>query len=86
MSDMSKSRGATESRHWSTICPQNAVDIILPREDITGPVNEQGEACPWPWQPQQLVGAAMGQYHCAYCGAMSIAGLPHPDYANEEAD
>lgn len=23
----------------------------------------------------------MGQYHCRCCGAMAVAGLPHPDYA-----
>jgi hypothetical protein len=27
-----------------------------------------------------LVGVPMGQYHCSYCGAMVIAGIPHLDY------
>ncbi len=22
----------------------------------------------------------MGQYHCGYCGAMVMAGMPHLDY------
>lgn len=66
---------------WHDIEPADAGDIVLPREDIAGPVNEIGEPCPWPWEPQQLVGVAMGQYHCPYCGAVCVAGVPHPDYA-----
>lgn len=69
------------ARNWHDIPPADAVDITLPRDDITGPVNEQGEPCPWPWDPQQLVGAPLGQYHCPYCGAMVLAGIPHLDYA-----
>jgi hypothetical protein len=40
----------------------------------------EGEECPWPWEPQQLAGAPMGQYHCGYCGEMCIAGMEHTDY------
>lgn len=65
---------------WSEIEPKDAVDIVLPMEGIEGPVNEEGEECPWPWEPQQLVGAPMGQYHCGYCGAMVVAGIEHLDY------
>lgn len=65
---------------WSDIEPKNAVDIVLPSKDIEGPVNEEGKPCPWPWEPQQLGGAPLGQYHCPYCGAMCVAGVPHPDY------
>lgn len=68
-------------RSWYEIHPADAKDIVLPADDITGPVNEMGEPCPWPWDPQQLVGAPLGMYHCPYCGAMVVAGLPHPDYA-----
>lgn len=68
---------------WQDIEPKDAVDIDLSeRTDITAPLNEAGERCPWPWDPQQLVGAPMGQYHCRYCGAMCLAGVPHPDYSD----
>lgn len=70
-------------RHWSNITPADAVDIELPHDDIVGPLNEMGEPCPWPWEPQQLVGAPLGQYHCPYCGAMVVAGVPHIDYREE---
>jgi hypothetical protein len=73
-------------RHWSEIAPADAVNITLPAEDIAGPVNEEGTFCPWPWEPQQMVGVPMGQYHCGYCGTMAIAGLPHPDYTEEVND
>jgi hypothetical protein len=67
--------------HWSTIEPKDAVDIDLTkRPDIEGPMGEDGEVCPWPWDPQQLVGAPLGQYRCRYCGSMVVAGIPHPDY------
>lgn len=73
-------------RHWHDIEPKDAADIVLPRDDITGPINELGEPCPWPWDPQQLVGAPMGQYHCPYCGGMQLAGLPHLDWTGEETE
>lgn len=67
--------------NWYDISPVDAVEIdVTQRDDITGPVNEMGEECPWPWEPQQLVGVPLGQYHCGYCGAMVIAGIPHVDY------
>ncbi|MCM1943172.1 hypothetical protein NC239_33715 [Streptomyces sp. G3] len=76
---------STETRQWSDIEPKDATDIDLSeRLDITAPLNENGERCPWPWEPQQLVGAPMGQYRCGYCGAMVMAGMPHLDYAPEE--
>jgi hypothetical protein len=68
-------------RHWTEIEPKNAIDIILPQPDIIGPVNELGEPCPWPWDPQQLRGEPLGQYHCGYCGAMVVAGMQHVDYS-----
>jgi hypothetical protein len=66
--------------HWTEIAPKDAVDLRLPQSGIVGPLNEAGEPCPWPWEPQQLAGAPMGQYHCPYCGAMVLAGAPHVDY------
>ena len=29
-------------------------------------------------KPELLAGQPIGQYHCADCGAMVLAGLPHP--------
>lgn len=69
---------------WTDIEPKDAVDLDLSvRLDIDAPLNENGERCPWPWEPQQLIGVPMGQYHCPYCDAMCVAGIPHPDYAEE---
>lgn len=67
--------------HWYSIRPADAEQLNLAeRLDIEAPLNEAGERCPWPWDPQQLRGVPMGQYHCPYCGAMVLAGLPHLDY------
>ena len=30
-------------------------------------------------KPENLVGVPLGMYHCPDCGAMVLAGLPHPD-------
>lgn len=75
----------TRTKRWQDIEPADALDLDLrQRPDITAPLNELGERCPWPWEPQQLSGMPLGQYHCAFCGAMVVAGVPHLDYA--EAD
>lgn len=66
---------------WHSIAPKDATNLTLPSPEVRGPRNEMGEECPWPWEPQQLVGAPLGQYHCKYCGAMVVAGFPHLDYA-----
>lgn len=69
---------------WQNIAPADALDIDLTvRLDITAPLNEAGERCPWPWDPQQLIDVPMGMYHCGYCGAMCLAGQPHPDYVEK---
>lgn len=74
----------TPQRRWTDIEPSDATELDLSKDlTITAPLNENGERCPWPWEPQQLVGAPIGQYHCDYCGAMVIAGIPHLDYANQ---
>ncbi len=70
-------------RHWTDIDPQEAMHLKLPQEGIQGPLNEMGEPCPWPWEPQQLIDMPLGQYHCPYCGAMVMAGVMHIDYAEE---
>jgi hypothetical protein len=63
---------------WRTISPKDASEMDLTeRLDVSAPRNENGERCPWPWDPQQLKG---GQYHCPYCGAMVLAGVYHLDY------
>ena len=67
--------------NWYDIEPKDALNIdCRTRPDLNPPVNEEGEVCPWPWGPQQLEGAPVGQHHCQYCGAMVMAGLPHLDY------
>lgn len=68
--------------NWHDIPPKDAVNITLPKEGIWGPKNEVGEPCPWPWEPQQLAEAPLGQYRCPYCMAMVVAGVPHPDYSD----
>ena len=65
---------------WTTILPENATIVVLPHPEIQGPYTSDGRECPWPWEPQQLVGAPIGQYHCGFCGEMVVAGLPHIDY------
>lgn len=76
---------AMVTRRWQDIVPEDAVNINLSLDlSITAPLNEMGERCPWPWEPQQLVGVPMGLYHCQFCGAMVMAGLPHFDYTPEE--
>lgn len=30
-------------------------------------------------KPEDLLGQPIGQYHCPDCGAMVLAGIPHPD-------
>ncbi|MBX7464915.1 hypothetical protein K1Y80_02315 [Streptomyces sp. MAG02] len=72
-------------RRWTDIDPADAKDLNLTTHpEITAPRNEAGERCPWPWEPQQLVGAPRGQYHCGYCGATVLAGVPHLDYSPDE--
>ncbi|MFJ3537018.1 hypothetical protein ACIPQA_16295 [Streptomyces sp. NPDC090109] len=77
-----------EPRPWTDITPEEAaaqkLNLVVDLT-ITAPLNEEGERCPWPWEPQQLVGAPLGQYHCPYCGAMVMAGMPHLDYADDTA-
>ncbi len=65
---------------WHNIPASLAKDIdcrLCPEPDP--PLNENGEPCPWPREPQQMTGP-LGQYHCRYCGAMVLAGVRHVDY------
>lgn len=72
-------------RAWHTIEPADAIGLDLHRDlHISAPLNEEGKPCPWPWEPQQFKDrpdAPIGMYHCGYCGAMVLAGVPHIDYA-----
>lgn len=69
-----------EKRSFTQIDPAAATGMRLPNPEVQGPYNELGDECPWPWDPIQLKGAPIGQYHCPYCGAMVIAGMDHLDY------
>lgn len=72
--------------HWQDITPEEAAkqEIDLREHpELSPPINEMGEICPWPWEPQQLTGQPIGQYHCPYCGSMVIAGIPHLDYREQ---
>jgi len=70
--------------NWNDISPENAMGLDLTeRLDITAPLNEEGVRCPWPWEPQTLTNPPFGQYHCGYCGAMVLAGVPHIDYRED---
>ncbi|MEU8683020.1 hypothetical protein [Streptomyces sp. NPDC048611] len=69
-------------RRWQGINPADAVNLNLTHDlAITAPLNEAGERCPWPWEPQQLTTAPLGQYRCPYCTAMVVASQQHLDYA-----
>lgn len=66
---------------------------LIPLEDGTfrAPMGDCGqdgpEPCPWPLDPLILVAAGpvpLGMYHCPYCGSMVVAGVPHPDYNEDE--
>jgi hypothetical protein len=67
---------------WQDVLPADAEGIDLTkRQDITAPINEKGERCPWPWGPQTLTEEPIGIYGCLYCGARVVAGREHIDYA-----
>lgn len=75
-------------RYWTEFTPKEASEqqIKCDGVNVKGPTNELGEECPWPWDPEQLGGAPLGQYHCPYCGGMSIAGVKHPDFTEEDLE
>lgn len=69
---------------WDEISPEDAKELDLSKRlDIQAPINEMGERCPWPWEPQQLINVPLGQYHCGYCGGMVLAGVKHLDWSDE---
>lgn len=72
----------SDGKFWWEQEPSDMVEVELQGDE--GPLNELGERCPWPWDPQQLVGAPLGQYHCPYCGGMQVAGTKHMDWEGED--
>lgn len=50
------------------------------REDVCGRCYQPGPTVPanCAEKPEVFLGAPLGQYHCPDCGAMVIAGVPHP--------
>lgn len=79
---------APATRWWHEFTPKEGAEIgdLQKRPDIAPPMNELGEFCPWPWEPQQLVGVPLGQYHCGYCGGMQAAGIPHLDWRDAKPE
>lgn len=79
---------ADSVKSWREFTPKEAAEQKLhcDGENIKGPMNEAGEECPWPWEPEQLAGAPLGQYHCSYCGGMQVAGIPHMDWDKVELE
>ena len=66
---------------WKDVTPQQAAELTPEQIRLLfPPLGEDGKPCPWPWDPQQLKGAPLGQYHCPYCGSMVMAGQEHLDY------
>ena len=43
-------------------------------------------AAPCAEKPEALAGAPIGMYHCPDCGAMVLAGVPHPDLCKRCAE
>lgn len=71
---------------WNELTPEEAAEnelVCIEGSSVIGPINELGEECPWPWEPQQLGGTPMGQYHCGYCGGMQLAGVEHSDWRED---
>jgi hypothetical protein len=72
---------------WQDIDPDAAAGINLrQRADITAPINEAGERCPWPWESQRHTAPPTDDphdpyYKCPHCGATVAAGAEHIDYA-----
>ena len=56
--------------------------------DICGRCYDEVEVFPAPCEekPEELLGCPIGQYHCPDCGAMVLAGLPHPDLCKKCID
>ena len=67
------------------------MDSQMKDEDKYTPNQEMGEMCGRCYEfvdvlfpancsekPESLIGQPIGQYHCPDCGAMVIAGCPHP--------
>lgn len=79
-----------EQRHWTELTPAQAAAEFgdnpdgLIGSDVILPLTQDGQECPFPYDPEQLIGQPLGQYHCPYCGDMVVAGVPHVDYRGQE--
>jgi hypothetical protein len=79
--------GTASRLRWQDIAPTDAVDIDLTKRlDITAPRNENGQRCPWQWEPQQLAGAPLGHNRSPYCDAMCVAGMQHLDHTDRRLE
>ena len=72
-----------DGKFWYEQDPKEMLETELTVE--TAPLTSEGKYCPWPWEPIQLKGAPLGQYHCGYCGEMVVAGVQHLDYRGIDA-
>lgn len=52
----------------------------LPPDELNRLINT--DQCPF--EPEHLIGVAIGMFHCECCGDMVIAGFPHPRRADPE--
>lgn len=85
---MSIQERVSNAKSWEEFTPKEAANLSLDLgkeelQHIKAPLNEIGERCPWPWEPEQLGGAPIGQFRCSYCNAMVMAGMKHVDYAGD---
>lgn len=42
----------------------------------------QSDQCPF--EPEHLIGVALGMFHCEICGEMVVAGFPHPRQSKDQ--
>ena len=72
---------------WKSADPANDprvydIDLTSPPwlTTWTAPTSEDGERCPWPWEPQ-IQETEGNRYRCGYCHSEVISGHPHLDYS-----
>lgn len=74
---------------WKSVDPRVDPDVYLwdlsiePwRSGWTAPQSQDGDRCPWPWEPQ--IQQNSGQwYRCGYCHSEVISGQTHLDYSTD---
>lgn len=71
----------TGSMKWNLIEPEDAIGIDLRSEKhISGPLNELGILCPWPWEVGEAAFDPSLVHRCSHCGQLATPGIEHPDY------